>query len=1058
MNTVSHAPPNLFGGGPLLAGLAFVLSAALAPEAALAAAKLKIAKAGWSDKTGMLVIKGSAKNISGPVDVYDLNGRRLGSSQGGSFALTLSRQDLADVPCAVRVEAGDVETVKLVKGAPKTCTNAPICSIVTPAEGTALQVGTETHFEATASSTDPAAQPLKYEWDFAGGAWGHPTELMAMATFVRDNSSYRVRFAATDAKGRRCEDAVEVTVGMPPSGLPAKVAEQPAPRLGSELEGTAGDLVVLPFEDWTMQHTSDMRMNPNGYASFNWQISDLNAYVYQKARLPVAVNSDQVEVRYSAASNPSDPVGTGSINSTSQNWPLSPDISKPSPMMSATLQKTDIWETKTRDSTDGLWKYYQSLSWAQVFQYIFVDELAGLPKPDEGYFLHAKKPERSDYDFDEILAYLPADQIEAVEQDNYDSYAKAYDTWQSDPGSSIGHGAYLPGVDNPYQANNPQSFTKFDAKNNWFATQKLPLTDIDDSGRVNPYPLLRVEAIQKGTQNALAKTDSVLSNSRDFHCSECHAKGKLAAQDNRHTKAAFHASPMGMMDPSDNPPDNPQFFSVEDIGGDPNSLFDLEYAAALNYSSIHQFYDGMGFLDVMLNGSAVKETQLTYIDSPHDCLGCHPSPLYTVTVGSDWGFAEERDYSSMSYDPNYSIAMHRFHAEMQYNADKSDIVRDDKGMYKRFDWKSVTSRTPNQDINPNTLFPIFKDGNQLPMEENCLKCHGGHREQLYRDRMYTAGVTCYDCHGDMLAVGQAFAKDPTKLGSNNRADYRVPWFNETDCGSCHVGTGNISQDGASGYFSAGVRRTAFDETDLSAKTRPVDKNDPNAVRFAVVPNYQKAFKTTQYRGDTVDETPTTIDAPLFREGRDTHGNVACAACHGAAHAVWPNRDPSANDNVTALQLQGHTGTILECNVCHTADSFAKLEDLDGGQYSGDPKPGILGGPHNTHPINDPYWWKSTQGDVANTDGTTYGGWHNNYAKMAGIKGEDQCAACHGNDHKGTRLSKTPVDRVFDFRGLDGKKLKKAGFKSKVVKVAAGTPIRCDTCHSLETSFVGSPGH
>ncbi len=49
-------------------------------------------------------------------------------------------------------------------------------------------------------------------------------------------------------------------------------------------------------------------------------------------------------------------------------------------------------------------------------------------------------------------------------------------------------------------------------------------------------------------------------------------------------------------------------------------------------------------------------------------------------------------------------------------------------------------------------------------------------------------------------------------------------------------------------------------------------------------------------------------------------------------------------------------------------------------------------------------------------------------------GEDQCAACHGNDHKGTRLSKAPVDRVFDFSDLDFAKLQ-----------AAGTEIGCDTC-------------
>ncbi|MEQ1530153.1 MAG: putative Ig domain-containing protein, partial [Methylococcales bacterium] len=199
-----------------------------------------------------------------------------------------------------------------------------------------------------------------------------------------------------------------------------------------------------------------------------------------------------------------------------------------------------------------------------------------------------------------------------------------------------------------------------------------------------------------------------------------------------------------------------------------------------------------------------------------------------------------------------------------------------------------------------------------------------------------------------------------------------------------------------------------------------------------------------------------MTTPLYRTSKDKHGDVACGACHGGAHEVWPNRDSKANDNVTAKQLQGHTGTILECNVCHTSDSFKNEADLDGGVYSGDSKLGILGGPHNTHPINDPYWWKSTVGDTANADGTSYGGWHNNYAKKSGKDNEDQCATCHGNDHKGTRLSKTPVDRIFDFSSFNQAKLKKAGFKSKVIKVPAGTVIGCDTCHSIKTSCIGSP--
>ena len=48
-----------------------------------------------------------------------------------------------------------------------------------------------------------------------------------------------------------------------------------------------------------------------------------------------------------------------------------------------------------------------------------------------------------------------------------------------------------------------------------------------------------------------------------------------------------------------------------------------------------------------------------------------------------------------------------------------------------------------------------------------------------------------------------------------------------------------------------------------------------------------------------------------------HGGVMCEGCHGATHAEWPNGNPTSNDNVTADQLQGHTGAIIECDTCHT---------------------------------------------------------------------------------------------------------------------------------------------
>jgi hypothetical protein len=633
----------------------------------------------------------------------------------------------------------------------------------------------------------------------------------------------------------------------------------------------------------------------------------------------------------------------------------------------------------------------------------------------------------------------------------------------------------MPGKSKPYAINKAQAFSQYQPDGQTFAANFLPVTDVDDKGRVNPYPLWRVEAVDKKTQKVVAKTDAVTSTSKDFHCAGCHEKGKIAANPNApHTKEAFNSSAYGKFaegfrpTPKDKVLSKPKFFSVADFKGKENSLFDKEYAAALNYSSIHQFYDKIPFLDEMLNiDRALDDTGKVAKDTPKPCYGCHATAIAFTPFNNPWWDEEGFKVDDPIYAPSYSISMHRFHGELQYNDTKTDIVRDSTGKFVRWDWKTKGSNNSDK-----SLFPIFdKNGKQLPMEQNCLQCHSGHREQLYRDRMFTAGVTCFDCHGDMLAVGQAFPKNypanKAKLGSVERDDYRVPWFDEPDCGSCHVGNANIGADKKNGFFSAGVKKQAFDTADLSATTRVASKEDPDSQRFTAAPleNYKAKFETSFYyaidpKTEELKEkiVDTKVDAPLFREGKDRHGNVACAACHGAAHSVWENRDPKANDNVTALQLQGHTGTVLECNVCHTADSFKNEADLDGGQYSGDATAGILGGPHNTHPINDPYWWKDAQtaSDVNVGDGKTYGGWHNNYAQKAGAKGEDQCAACHGNDHKGTRLSKTPVDRTFDFSRFDFARLQKAGFKEKVIKVPAGTAIGCDTCHSIKTSCINSP--
>ena len=108
------------------------------------------------------------------------------------------------------------------------------------------------------------------------------------------------------------------------------------------------------------------------------------------------------------------------------------------------------------------------------------------------------------------------------------------------------------------------------------------------------------------------------------------------------------------------------------------------------------------------------------------------------------------------------------------------------------------------------------------------------------------------------------------------------------------------------------------------------------------------------------------------------------------HAIWP---ANANDNVAARQLQGHSGTLSDCSVCHTT------------------LPLTLQGPHGMHNVGDPRW----------SDEEGHG--------KAYERHEPSCRACHGQDLLGSPLGRMSKTRTI------GR-----------VTLAAGEPVRCNRCH------------
>jgi hypothetical protein len=260
----------------------------------------------------------------------------------------------------------------------------------------------------------------------------------------------------------------------------------------------------------------------------------------------------------------------------------------------------------------------------------------------------------------------------------------------------------------------------------------------------------------------------------------------------------------------------------------------------------------------------------------------------------------------------------------------------------------------------------------------CYYCHPGNDTQCLRSVMAVQGVSCQNCHGDLLAIGGFTPQlavpgfvDPYLPNVNDPSlvvnltttgAQRRPWQDMPKCQSCHTG------DALNHLGPSIVGMQAYDAADPAA-TPFIATNQ----RFA--------------------ETP----GQLYRFS-GAHGGMACESCHGSPHAEWPARI-NANDNITATQLQGHTGEIAECGVCH--------QDLSPG----------LGGPHGLHNVNDPGWLAQ----------------HGAFLRQ----NRNSCKACHGLDLHGTALSRAKADRT----------LARSISLGGVVNISAGTPVDCYACHT-----------
>lgn len=268
--------------------------------------------------------------------------------------------------------------------------------------------------------------------------------------------------------------------------------------------------------------------------------------------------------------------------------------------------------------------------------------------------------------------------------------------------------------------------------------------------------------------------------------------------------------------------------------------------------------------------------------------------------------------------------------------------------------------------------------------------------------MGDAGMVCQDCHGQGTQVGNDFTEEFPNIAfpGPGSADLskRVSWASEPKCQSCHLGDVNQVQQ----LHDAGeLDDVLISDTD--------NAGNPDGLRLQMA--YRVSDHKTSETGGTLNlplldfaNSRFASDYPLYRlsgiNEEKGHGGVFCEGCHGSTHAIWPNANPFANDNKTAMDLQGHTGAVTECSTCHTGEMEINLD-----------------GPHGLHPVGPGKFAKE----------------HGGFAE----KNLQQCRACHGKNGEGSVLSRTAAERVLQTDG-DG-----------AITIPKGQPVGCMECHENE---------
>lgn len=779
----------------------------------------------------------------------------------------------------------------------------------------------------------------------------------AWAITSANNGTHSLTVRAVDAAGNV---ATTTTVSRTVSIAAAAVGVLPTPNVA------AANYVVIGSNDLGM-HCADQ-----DYQIFSIlpPFNVLHTQLIRKgtgtsaSTLPSIINGSAADVYYAAASNASDPAGAGSINTGS----------------AASVFKSNFWsqiagtsplQTQGTQSYRGLYPVLGGASSAlDLFSPLNTD--VGIPVPDPN-------------DLPNIVPFQQA----------MPSVGSA--TPRNDPQQFKHYYTDLAFFNQPLTGISGAPRIGFNVAGlNVFAAEGVPILPVDDAGRSNAYPLLRVGATLKASangpavapnstgSNVVAALDIVVPVASEADCQSCHGATNdpaLTALGYVSNGSATDFASVGFALARSTDASTP--------GADQRQK--LLNAAKINILRLHDKKHGAAYKSwsstTLTATACTTGAEASCLDQRRNiqCSQCHYTPaLDLAQVGPIDEPAQGANGRQQRSHISMSRAMHGHHGDLVFNGSKLFPDMPAPG-------PSRTAATVNS-----------------VLENTCYHCHPGKQTKCMRGAMTAAsasnpgGQSCQDCHGNMTHVGNDFSESFATTPGVATTGKRVPWRNEPKCQSCHIGdavtapTAVASLGGATNVIQRsqiqtqnGVANTQVDNIRLLRAYTNTAAAQP------ILANIQSA---TSRFAENQDLYRLSAAGPNDANKRG-HGGIMCRACHGATHSEWPNQQPAANDNVAANQLQSHAGPVAECSTCHGSTNLGSS----------------LNGPHGLHAIGTNSPWASSS--VHEGPGRTFA----------------NCQPCHGgtsrSNSQGTVLSRATANKTIGGHA-----------------VAKGTPIGCQLCH------------